>query len=184
MVAVVQIPVESNLPTESVNVWHWEIPEANSVTEVNVCINALDTFYTAIQATLAAQTFTIGRRVTTVDLDPNRIIAGTPQTAASATANWAPFQACGVVQLLTSTVGGSFRGRKYIGPLERGQIAATATDLVSTAISTWQGALNTLVATSGSGVQLVIWSRKNQVSTPVESGVVRTRLGTQRRRLE
>jgi hypothetical protein len=183
MVAVVQINAESSLTEQSVNVWHWRIPEANSVTEVNVCINALDTFYTAIASHFTAQTFTIGARVVTVNLTPNRIIAGTVQTAASATATATGFQCAALLQLLTSTVGGSFRGRKYLGPLASGSLNANGTDIATATISAIQGAANTLVATSGSGVELGIWSRTNQVFTPCESAVCKTGIATQRRRL-
>lgn len=182
MTAVVAIPVESNLATESVNVWHWRIPETSSGTEVNTCINALDTFYTAVGSIFTAQTFTIGSRVVTVDLEPNRIIAGTVQTAASGTASIAPLSLAIVCSLLTSTVGGSFRGRKYLGPVGNSAVHTDGRTFTSSTVSTVQGALNTLIATSTGGVELGIWSRTREVFTPVETGVVRSLIGTQRRR--
>jgi hypothetical protein len=70
-----------------------------------------------------------------------------------------------------------------LGPLASGSLNANGTDIATATISAIQGAANTLVATSASGVELGIWSRTIPVFTPVESAVCRTGIATQRRRL-
>lgn len=183
MPAVVEITAESSLSTESVNVWHWLIPNSSPVTEVNNAINALDAFYTSITAQLFAQTFTIGRRVRTVDQNPNVLIAGAPQTATSSGATAAALSAAVGLHLGSSFIGGSRNGRRYIGPLVQSAIQADGRSLSAGAVSAVSGAAATLIAVTTGGIQAVIWSRKFQVATPITNISVGGSIVSQRRRI-
>lgn len=184
MALVIQIPAESNLATESVNVWHYEIPGTAPVTEANSAITALDTFYGAITSVLSAATWTIGRVVRTVDQTPNQYIGATPQTQATTGATVSPLQVCALVSFTSSTVGGSYRGRKYLGPITTGSVAANGRDLDTAELSTIFTAASALLADTTNGIALGTWSRKPGVGfTPATSVSVSGRLHTQRRRL-
>lgn len=183
MPAIIRVTAESNNATESVNVWHFQIPNSAPITEANAAVAALDAFYTTINAVLAPDTWTIGQRVVTVDQSPNLLIGATTQTASGGGAARAPQQVCIVGTLGSSVIGGSRRGRVYLGPLAVAALDTTGRGPTSSAITTVSGALATLMAASGSGIDLVVWSRKLLAATIVTSVTVNPVLGTQRRRL-
>jgi len=183
MPAVIEVPVESDLATASVNVWHWIVPNSALVTESNNAIAALDTFYTAIASSLSAQTFTIGRRVRTVDQNPNLLVGSTPQTSLASGGAPAVLTAAALLSLGSSIIGGSRNGRKYLGPLTSTAVATGGRTLTAGTISAISAAAATLMATTTGGIQLAVWSRTLLVATPVTSNTVRAVLGTQRRRM-
>lgn len=183
MPAVIRVPVESSLATQSVSVWHWIIPNSAPSTEANNAINALDTFYTALSSILAPQTFTIGSRVTTVDQNPNLIIGASSQTATGAGSGTEILSAAAVLSLGSSVVGGSHRGRKYLGPLGANVVTTNGRDISSGTASTITAAAATLMGTTTGGIQLAVWSPTQSVATAVSAVSCRTLLGTQRRRL-
>lgn len=183
MAAIVRIPVESSLATQSVNIWHYRITNAAPITEVNEALVQLDTFYTAIAGVLGVQTFTIGARVVTEDQTPNLIIGATSQTATMTGVNLQPLQACAVLSISSGIVGGTHRGRKYLGPLDGSSVQADGRSLTAADRTTIVGAAGALLTATASGSTMGVWSRKNSTFT-VASGVsVASLIGTQRRRL-
>jgi hypothetical protein len=183
MPAVIRVSVESSLATQSVNVWHWIIPNSAPVTEANNAINALDAFYTTLTTTFAPQTFTIGSRVVTVDQSPNLIIGATSQTAAGTGASTEVLSAAAVLRMYSSIVGGSHRGRKYLGPLSGGVVASNGRELVSGTVTNITAAAATLMAVTTGGINLAVWSETTQSATAVTGVGCATTLGTQRRRI-
>lgn len=180
---IVRIAAESTIAFGSVNVWHWDLPGVAETTEVNAAITALDTFYEAIKTHLQPAVITAGTRVVTVDESPNRVIAGTPLSTTTTGTDNAPRQAAVVCKLLTPFIGKSYSGRVYLGPLYKSAIATDGRQVSSGTISTVQTALTTLVGTTTSGIQLVVWSRKLNAATPVTGSAVNGVIGTQRGRL-
>jgi hypothetical protein len=183
MPAVVRVPVESSLATGSVNVWHWIIPNSSPVTEVSGICTALDTFYTACATVFSVQTFTIGNRCVTVDQSPNLIISATTQTATGSGAGQAQLSTCFVAQLGSNVVGGSHRGRVYLGPLNSSAVQSDGRTPTVAQSNTVVSALATLMGFTTNGVQLAVWSRKLLAAQPVTSVGVRPLIGVQRRRL-
>lgn len=183
MSAVIRITAESNLPTGSVNVWHWQIPNSAPGTEAGNAISALATFYTSIASRLATAVYVIGSRVVTVDQNPNQIIGVTALTANTTGTGTAVLSAAAVIRLTTPIVGGSRRGRKYLGPLASASVNANGRQLASGVDTALNSALLTLQSTTTGGIQLVVWSEKNRVATPVTGGGASLTIGTQRRRI-
>lgn len=182
--SVIQITAKSNLATESVNVWHYEIPDVAPVTEAASAVSALVDFYAAITSVLSAATWTIGDSVRTMDQSPNVYIGVTPQNQNTTGGTVSPLQVCALLTYSSNTVGGSYRGRKYLGPITTGSVAANGRDLDSAEQSTLQTAAAALLADTTDGIQLGTWSRKAGVGfTPAVNVSVSTRLHTQRRRL-
>lgn len=183
MPAVIRVPVESSLSTQAVNVWHWIIPNSSPLTEASGICTALDTFYTAIAGVLGATTFTIGTRVVTVDQTPNLVIPAVTQSAVGTGPGFSMLASCAVLQLGSNVVGGSHRGRVYLGPLDSSAVDSTGRQIASADQSTITAAAATLMAFTTNGVQLAVWSRKNLVATPVTGVSTRNIVGIQRRRL-
>lgn len=183
MAAVVRIPVESSLATGSVNVWHYRITNASPITEVSEAIAQLDTFYTAIAGLLAAQTFTIGTRCVTEDQTPNLIIAGTSQTAAGAGASTTLLAGAAVLSIFSGIVGGTHRGRKYLGPLDSAAMQADGRSLNATDRTTLATAAGNLLLATASGSTMGIWSRKNSAFTLATGVTAAAVIGVQRRRM-
>lgn len=113
----------------------------------------------------------------------------TRPTAVSGTGSQAhPFQTAVVCSLRTAAVGGSGRGRIYWPGT--GQVIAASTLRISTAdltsiLSGFQSYLTSVrnaIATTFTGVQLAVWSRKNSSLANVSSIQVGDVLDTQRRR--
>lgn len=183
MVAIVRVPVESSLATGSVNVWHWEIPNSAPITEVGEVTAALDTFYTAIAGVLFVQTFTIGTRCVTVDQNPNVIIPANTGSATATGVGVSVLSAAAVLSLGSYVVGGTHRGRVYLGPLDQGAVQSNGRQLGTSEQSTINSAAGALLTPTASGCRLVVWSRKNNTATVVTSVSTALQLGTQRRRL-
>lgn len=183
MVAVIEVRASSSIGTEAVNVWHWRIPEANSLTELTGIIGALDAFYEAIKAELQAGIITVEGLARTVDQNPNEYISGSGLTTLTTGSGASVLSACAVLSLKSNTVGGSRRGRKYLGPLDTAAVATNGADVATSTISTILTAATTLMGFTTNGVELGVWSRKFQTFTPVSAVGVATGLGTQRRRL-
>lgn len=183
MAAVVQITASSSLATQAVNVWHWQIPNSSPTTEVNNCVTALDTFYEAIKANLVAGTITVSGRAKTVDQGTNIWINGTSLTTVTTGSGTAPLSGCVVASLGSNVVGGSRRGRVYLGPITDSAIQSDGRSINTGISSTWLTALTTLISTTTGGVQLVVWSRTLLTATAVVNCAINPILGTQRRRL-
>lgn len=183
MPAVIRVTAESSLATLSANVWHWIIPNSAPVTEANNAVDALDTFYTAIATHLATQTFTIGQRVVTVDQSPNQVISPTVETAAGTGGTPEVLSAAAVLRLSSNFVGGSFRGRVFLGPLASNVVTSAGNVITSTTVTAVTAAAATLMGTTTGGIQLAVWSRRLNQATPITGVSCSSRVGTQRRRL-
>lgn len=184
MAAIVRIPVESSLATGAVNIWHYSIPNVSPVTEVGEAIVQLDTFYTAIAGSLTPATLTIGSRCVTVDQATNVIIPATTQTATMTGTGASVLSACAVLSLGSLVVGGTHRGRVYLGPLDTSAVATNAREVNSTDRGTILTAAAALLTPTASDAKVVVYSRKNNSSTNVTGVSMSTQLGTQRRRLK
>jgi hypothetical protein len=180
---VVRIPVESSVGTLAVNIWHYRITNASPITETNEAIDALDTFYTAIQGMLAPQTFNIGFRVITEDQTPNVIIPAQSEVATGTGTAQSLLAASAVLGLTSGIVGGSNRGRKYIGPLDQAATQSDGRSLNATDRTTLLSAAANLLTPTASGSVLGIWSRKNSAFTVATGVTCGTILGVQRRRM-
>lgn len=183
MVAVVEIRASHSTATQAVNVWHVRIPESNAITEVNAAITALDAFYEAIKARIQTGIITVEGLARTVDQNPNEYIGGSGLTTSTTGATGGLLSACAVLSLKSNLVGGSRRGRKYLGPLYSTAINADGRTVASAVIADIVNAATTLVATTTSGIEFGIWSRQEEVFTPITTVAVNSVVGTQRRRL-
>lgn len=183
MPAIIRIPVEGNIGTRSVNVWHWLIPMSSPVTEAGAAVTALAAFYNAIKANLFAQTFTIGNRIVTVDQATNTQVFAAPLTVVTTGATTAPLSTAVVASLKSTNVGPRYRGRVYLGPVTPSVINGDGRTINAGITSTWNTALTTLVGTVASGIQLVIYSRKFNTSIPVIGANVSPIAGVMRKRL-
>mgnify|MGYP001084417985 CR=1 FL=1 len=183
MAAVVRIPVESNIATASVNVWHYRIPNVSPVAEVNEAVVQLDTFYTAIASLLQAGTWTIGSRCVTEDQTPNVIINATTGSVTTSGTAGEILSACAVLAIRSNVVGGSRRGRKYLGPLDAGVVDADGRTVGASDRTTINTAAAALLSATASGAEMGIWSRQLSVFTLATGVGTGARVGTQRRRL-
>ena len=183
MAAVVRIPVESNIGTDSVNVWHYRIPNVSPVAEVSEAIDQLDTFYTAIASLLLAGTWTIGSRCVTEDQTPNVIINGGIETVTSAGSAGEILSACAVLSIRSNVVGGSRRGRKYLGPLDPTVVDSDGRTIGAAERTTINTAAAALLVATASGAEMGIWSRQLSVFTLATGVGTSAQVGTQRRRL-
>jgi hypothetical protein len=183
MSAIVRITTEASAATEAVNVWHYRIPEVDDLDEVNEAVVQLDTFYEAIKGLLRAFTWTTGRRVVTVDQTPNRIIFPTVGTVTGTASSAAPAQVSFCLRLTTATVGRSFQGRVYLGPVGDTGILTGGFELTSGAQTTINAAAAALLTPTASGSQLVVYSRKLGTGATVTGVGVNAGLATQRGRL-
>jgi hypothetical protein len=80
-------------------------------------------------------------------------------------------------------VGGSHRGRVYLGPLNSSAVQSDGRTPTVAQSNTVVSALATLMGFTTNGVQLAVWSRKLLAAQPVTSVGVRPLIGVQRRRL-
>jgi hypothetical protein len=183
VVAVVEIRASHSFATQAVNVWHWRIPESNAVTEVNAAITALDAFYEAIKARIQAGTITVEGLARTVDQNPNEYIGGSGLTTTTTGATGGLLSASVVLSLKSNFVGGSRRGRKYLGPLYAAGIQADGRSVASSVATDVVNAATTLIGTTTSGIEFGVWSRQEEVFTPITTVAVNPIVGTQRRRL-
>jgi hypothetical protein len=181
---VIRVTAESNLTTQSVNVWHWIVPNSALLTEAQNAVDGLQTFYTAVAGSLAnGFSIAIGKRVVTVDQSPNLIVSPTVRNVSSSGTGHSAQQAAIVCSLGSNVVGGSHRGRIYLGPLDTAAINTDGRTVASADQTTINSALAALMATTTGGIQLAVWSRKNHAATPVTAVGISSVIGTQRRRL-
>lgn len=184
MSKVIRIDAISSLSTKAENSWFWQIPGAGSqAAEIATCISALDTFYEAIKHLLVAGTISIGDRVVTVDQDPNQELAATPASVATTGTPAAVLSAAMVVSLRGANIGGRYRGRKFLGPLDEDLVASDGANWDPAAVAAVSSALTTLVGTSANSVQLGTWSKTYSIFTAATASAVRGAIKTQRRRL-
>jgi hypothetical protein len=88
-----------------------------------------------------------------------------------------------VLSLKSNFVGGSRRGRKYLGPLYAAGIQADGRSVASSVATDVVNAATTLIGTTTSGIEFGVWSRQEEVFTPITTVAVNPIVGTQRRRL-
>lgn len=183
MVAVIEVRSRHSLATQAVNVWHWQIPNASPVAEAQVCINAVNVLYTNLLTRIAAGTFTTDGLVRTVGPGGNVFIqASTAQTVCT-NATILPLSAAVVLQFRSGLVGGSRRGRKYIGPIGVSNMNADGRTVASAALTAFGAEAAALTAVNGSGVAFGVWSRKLGQFTECNISSVNGILGQQRKRL-
>lgn len=183
MVAVIRVTCVSDVALGAVNVWHWRIPEANVLTEVNGILGALDAFYEAIDAYLAPAIITIGSRVTTVDQTPNEEIFASALTCTTSGSGSDLLAGCIVANWRGAQVGARYRGRVYLGPLDTDAINSNGRTVAATPSGIVLTALSTLGQFSTNGVEHGTWSRTYNVFTPSAVYGVNPIAGIQRRRL-
>lgn len=183
MPAVIRVTAEGDIATGCVNVYHWIIPNSAPVTEANNAIGALNTMYTTLATWLQMGSIRIGARVVTVDQSPNLVIGATSQVVASTGASFDPLMCAAVIQWSTAVVGGSRRGRTYLGPLEAGAVDSNGRTLNSTMRTAILNAAATMSAVTTGGIQHAVWSRKLQTATAINTTGVNPVVGVQRRRL-
>jgi len=181
--AVVRVAAESSLASGAVNIWHYRCPNIDLDDEVGEVLDALKGFYDGLATWLVAQTWTIGERVVTVDLSPNLVSAAAPRTSTSTGTGEEALSVAGVLQLKTYVVGGSFRGRKYIGPLEDGVVATGGRQIGSTTRAAIITEASDLLIPTAAGCQLVIWSKTLNQATTVAGVSCASVLGSVRKRL-
>jgi hypothetical protein len=180
---VMRITSESSNPAQAVNVWHFICPGAASTTLANEAITKIDTFFEAIKAHLAPDTWTHGRRVTTVNLTPNIVVPATSQTTLGTGTNRGPQQVAIVLSWQTAFIGKSYSGRSYIGPLSQLAIGTTGNTPSGSALSDIATNATALRTATTGGAQLAVWSEKLQVANACTSHSVTNLLRTQRRRV-
>ena len=183
MPAVIRISAEGDIATGAVNVFHSLIPNSAPVTEANNAIGALNTMYGTLATWLQMGQITIGKRVVTVDQNPDLVIGATSQIVASTGASFDPLNCAAVISWGTQVVGGSRRGRTYLGPLEAGGVSSDGRTIASAMRTAILSAATAMAGTTTGGIQFGIWSRKLQTFTAVNSITVNPLVGTQRRRL-
>lgn len=183
MVAVMRITSESSNAAEAVNVWHFRCPSAASTTLADEAIAKLDTFFEAIKAHLAPDTWTHGRRVTTVDQVPNVVIPATSLTTLGTGTNRGPQQVAIVLSWQTAFIGRSYRGRSYIGPLSQLAIGTSGNAPSASALSDIATNATALRTATAGGAQLCIWSPTLQTANVCSGHSVTNLLRTQRRRV-
>lgn len=183
MPAVIEVRAHAGFATEAVNVWHWRIPNSVPVTEVNTITTALDTFYTAIVGLLQSTVWTIEGLARTVDQAPNQYIQGPTQTATATGTLGYNLSTSICVNKKSNLVGGSRRGRVYLGPVPSAVVNSDGRTITTAATGTLVAAFATLVSTSANGVEFGVWSRKFQTFTPCPNFSVDPVIATQRRRL-
>jgi hypothetical protein len=175
--------VAGGIPHTAYNIWHVDVVDDTGA-EVQAAIDAIRDFYTTSSATFPTVTnITIGTSVINISTTPPRILGPTPRVVAGTGGGTAqPAQLANVVSWRTAFAGRSFRGRTYLGPLGAGAITG---NIMTAAVSTaTQNAANALIAASNAAGawNLQVYSVKLNTATPIISGVVNTKVETQRRR--
>lgn len=183
MPGVYEFTARHSIATQAVNIWHWQIPESNSVAEVQGIQTALDTFYTALASRYQTGVITIDALVRSVDKVNNVYVTGTTQTASTSGAAGAPLSLSAVLSLRSNLVGGSRRGRKFLGPLTATAVNSDGRTVASAVVTDIVAAAATLMAFNTNGVQLGVWSRRLNAFTPVTAVSCNPVIGTQRDRL-
>lgn len=180
---VLEVTCSGTVAQGAVNVWHAQVPNSNLATEVSAVLTALDTFYEAVKQHLQMGTITSGSRMVTVDQNPNLEIPRTPLTCASTGVGQEVLTACVVCSHKAQALGGRYRGRQYIGPLDTGVVNTDGRTLQTTPANDFSSALATLFGTTAAGIAFGTWSRKYNSFSASTVTEVRGTIGTQRRRL-
>jgi hypothetical protein len=180
---IIRITSESSNAAGAVNVWHFRCPGAASTTLADEAITKIDTFFEAIKSHLAADTWTHGRRVTTVNLTPNVVVPATSLTTLGTGTNRGPQQVAIVLSLQTAFIGKSYSGRAYIGPLSQLAIGTSGNAPSASALSDIATAGTALRTATAGGAQLCVWSEKLQTANVATGHSVTNLLRTQRRRV-
>lgn len=183
MVAVIEIRASHSFATQAVNVWHCRIPEANVSTEVAAAITALDTFYETIKSRIQAGILTVEGLVRTVDKNPNVYIGGSGLTTTTTGTTGGSLASAICMSMKSSVVGGSHRGRKYLGPAPASVLNVDGRTIAASVVADVLSAGTTLLGTSTAGIDFGIWSRKDSTFTSWDTVSVNPVLATQRRRL-
>lgn len=174
----------------AVNTWTYSgdgaqtfgVTDAEKTAQANAAITQLKAFYATLSAAGLFGTWVIGQSVVEYETgeDPAYVVA-TPQTQTAGAGSTGPLQPSAVITLRTALAGKSFRGRKYIGPLYLGALAA---NLVSTGfVTACNNAIATLIAApTGSHLVPAIWSKTLDVTNKITSGSSSQQLRTMRSR--
>lgn len=181
--SVIRVPVESSLATEAVNIYHFEIPDVAPVTEAQEAVDALQDFYEAVKGTLTAGTLTIGRRVTTVDQNPNAVIAATARTVVCTGTGTEGLAVSAVLSWSTGLVGPRYRGRNYLGPIAGAVLTTDGRTLDNTLRQAYIDQAELYLITGLTNANLVVYSRKFNTSQPVINANMASVAGIQRRRM-
>lgn len=152
-------------------------------TEVAGIIGALDTFYEAIDLYLAPQTIIIGARVKIIDTVPETEVFASALTCTTSGTTFDNLAGAIVIRHRAAQIGGRYRGRKYLGPLDEAATASNGRLLETACSSAVAVALSNLAAFSTNGVEFGVWSEKFSQFTPTPITSVNPTLGIQRRRL-
>lgn len=183
MTVIYRVECSSSIATQAVNVWHFQGPDSDRVTEANACITALDAFYESIKAYLIAGTITAGSRVLTEGLTPNVEIGATSLTTVTTGSGMDILAQCVVAKLRSANVGGRYHGRKYLGPLASLGVDSDGKTINSSCRTDVISGLTTLMGFSTAGVDLGVYSRTFNTFTPTTIVSANTIVGIQRRRL-
>lgn len=170
------------------NIFHCNVPDDPTVTEVEKLVTPFVTFYTTVMGSFAEGTVaSIFDRVVTVEPTP-RIVTPplqvvTPPTVHDPTAP----QLCAVVSWATPLAGPRYRGRTYLGPLSTNALSTNSGQLSTTYASAVAAAAQQLMADIvglGEGYNIGVLSRATATPTlTYYSGVtVHAQVRTQRRR--
>ena len=184
MAVTIRFSAESDISQGAVNVWHYRCPDTALATEAQEAVEQVAAFYLAIEDLLAAQTFTIGNRVVTVDDDPNQILGVSSETQLCTGTGREVQSAAALVRWRSNLVGGSRAGRTYLGPLDSGCVDTDGVNLTGTTVTTITTAAGALLTPTAAGAQLCVFSRKFGTSTVVTGTGTRARVATQRGRLQ
>lgn len=183
MPVIYRVECSSNIATQAVNVWHFQGPDSDRVTEANACITALDAFYESIKAYLIAGIITSGSRVTTEGLTPNVEIGASSLTCTTTGSGMDILAQCVVAKLRSVNIGQRYHGRKYLGPLASIGVDADGRTIAGACRTDVISGLTTLMGVSASGIDLGVYSKTYNIFTPVTVVSANTIVGIQRRRL-
>jgi len=183
VVAVIRVVAEFDGAQGAANVWHWRCPEVDLETEAQEAVDALETFYLAVEDSLGAGTWRIGETVQTVDQDPNTFVGVTSAVVPVTGTGREVLSACVLIRWGSGVVGGSHRGRTYMGPLDSGCVDTDGRSIVGSQRTLFETSAGALLTPTAAGAVLGTWSRKNQSFTTATSVGVRPFAATQRGRL-
>jgi len=183
MAAIVRITAEFDGAQGAANVWHYRCPNVDLETEAQEAVDQLETFYLAVEDSLGAGNWRIGETVQTVDQSPNTFVGVTSAIVPVTGTGRELLSACVLLRWGSGIVGGSHRGRTYMGPLDAGCIDTDGRSIVGSQLTIFTNAAAALLTATAAGAQLGTWSRKNESFTVATSVGVRPFAATQRGRL-
>jgi hypothetical protein len=162
---------------KAVNVMHM-ISASSSVADAQVCVDDLQTFYTAIRSLYkTTATITVGARVIDQGVTPPAYVNTTPRVVTGTGAGVSyPSQLAAVVSWRTGVATRSGRGRTFLGPFQANAFSTNV--LAPGTVTTIQAAANTLLATG----RLFVYSPRNNAYYSVTSATVSQQVRTMRTR--